>query len=74
MHKNMTRLEAVVGEKVFHLFCDIDSSIPLVKEALFQFLKYVGAVEDANKANQPPVDQPPVEQPQPAVEDANQPS
>jgi len=32
--------------------CDMDSPLPDVKEALFQFQKYVGQIEDAVKAQQ----------------------
>ena len=32
--------------------CDIDSPLPDVKEAIFQFQKYVGHIEDQIKANQ----------------------
>ncbi len=50
MLKNIARLEAKVGEKVYQLLCDNDSPLNELKDALFQFLKYVGQIEDAVKA------------------------
>lgn len=47
MLRNVSKLEMVIGEKVYQMFCDADSPIEGVKEALFQFQKYVGQVEDA---------------------------
>jgi len=52
MLKNLSQLECKVGEKVFHLTCDPDSSLEHLKEALFQFQKFVGRVEDQAKASQ----------------------
>jgi hypothetical protein len=49
MQKNICQLEAKVGEKVFHLLCEQDSPLAYVKEALFQYLKYVGQLEDNAK-------------------------
>lgn len=49
MLKNLSRLECKIGEKLYHLTCDIDSPLVDVKESLFQFLKYVGFVEDEVK-------------------------
>jgi hypothetical protein len=51
MLKNISKLEIQVGEKMYHFYCDHDSPIEHVKEALFQFQKYVGQIEDAVKAN-----------------------
>lgn len=53
MLKNVVRLEHVVADKVFHLICDSDSPLPALKEALFEFIKYVGHVEDQAKAQAP---------------------
>lgn len=47
MLKNISKLEVVIGEKVYQMICDSDSPLEHVKEALFQFQKYVGQVEDA---------------------------
>ncbi len=58
MLKNITRLEHKVGERLYHFTCDPDSPLSHVKECLFQFLKYVGQLEDQAKANQPQVETP----------------
>lgn len=52
MLKNISRLEMKIGEKIYHLMCDIDSPLEHVKEALFQFQKYIGQIEDNIKAQQ----------------------
>jgi hypothetical protein len=52
MLKNITRIEHKVNDRVFHLFCDSDSPLNEVKEALVEFLKIVGNIEDQVKANQ----------------------
>lgn len=52
MIKNISRLEVKVKEKYYHLCCDIDSNLDDVKEAIFQFQKYIGYVEDQVKAQQ----------------------
>ncbi len=52
MLKNLSRLECKIGEKVYQLMCDMDSPLEHVKEALFQFSKYIGSVEDSVKAQQ----------------------
>lgn len=70
MLKNISQLEHAVGDKVYHFMCDSNSPLNEVKDALFQFLKYVGQVEDAVKAQQaqavaeaPVVEEPKVEEP-----------
>ncbi len=58
MLKNVSKLEIQLEGRSYQLFCDSDSPLNHVKEALFQFLKYVGQVEDAVKATVPdPVNQ-----------------
>jgi hypothetical protein len=52
MLKNISRLEQKIGERIYHLLCDSDSPLVEVKEALFQFTKYVGSIEDAVKAQE----------------------
>lgn len=52
MLKTLSQLECKIAEKVIHLVCDHDTPLEHVKEALFQFLKYVGQIEDAVKASQ----------------------
>ena len=46
MLKNVVKLEVKVAEKVYHLFCDNDSPIGDVKEALFQLTKDVAEIEE----------------------------
>ena len=71
MLKTKAVLEHVIDGKVFNFSCDPDAAIAVVKEALFEFLKYVGKVEDmakeqeaAKKAAEAPAPQP-VEEPAP---------
>jgi hypothetical protein len=52
MLKNKAQLECIVNEKVGHFYCDQDTPIPVAKEMLFQFQKYLGQLEDASKAAQ----------------------
>lgn len=52
MLKNISRLENKINEKTYQFLCDMDSPLPEVKEALFQFIKYVGQIEDQIKAKQ----------------------
>ncbi len=49
MLKNLAQLEVAVEQKIFRFQCDLDAPTHFIKEALFQFQKYVGAVEDAEK-------------------------
>ena len=46
--KNMTQLKCLVNGKEHIFFCDMESSTTEVKESLYQFMKYVGQVEDAH--------------------------
>ena len=50
MMKNVTQLKCTVNGKENVFLCDIDCSTIEVKESLYQFLKYVGQVEDAHAA------------------------
>ncbi len=52
MIKNISKLELQIGEKNYQLLLDSDSPLGHVKEALFQFQKYVGQIEDQVKAQQ----------------------
>jgi len=52
MLKNLCELSHQVENKVCRFICDNDTPIHFIKEALFQFQKYIGAVEDAAKAQQ----------------------
>ena len=49
MLKTKAVLEHVIDGNIFNFSCDPDAPIGVVKEALFEFLKYVGKVEDAAK-------------------------
>lgn len=52
MLKNLVKLEHFVADKAIHLLCDSDTPLASVKEALFNFMKYIGQVEDSIKAQQ----------------------
>jgi hypothetical protein len=52
MIKNLVRLEVMIGDKIYHLTCDPDSPIESLKEALFQFQRHVGQIEDNIKTHQ----------------------
>jgi len=52
MLKNITGLECNIENKIYHFTCDCDAPLNHIKEALFQFMKYIGRVEDAAKAKQ----------------------
>jgi len=52
MLKNLSSLDCQINNKFYRFMCDMDSPLPDVKEALFQFQKYVGQIEDAVKAQQ----------------------
>ena len=52
MQKQLTQLAFKIADKVYHFICDPNSPLDHVKEALFQFTKYVGAIQDAIKAQQ----------------------
>lgn len=50
MLKTLTTVQHVIGQNVYRLECDPASPIAEVKEALAQFMKYVGNIEDQVKA------------------------
>lgn len=50
MLKNICKLECVVDGKNHQYFCDNDSTLNQIKEALFQIQKYIGQVEDNIRA------------------------
>jgi hypothetical protein len=49
MLKNISKLEFQISDKSYHFLCDQDSPIDHVKEALFQFSKFIGQFEDGIK-------------------------
>lgn len=52
MLTNVSKLEHKIGDRVYQLFCDPMSPTSELKEALFEFVKFVGKVEDAVKEQQ----------------------
>lgn len=67
--KNISRLESVVNEKVYHLLAEMDSPINECRQALVQFDNFLQQIEEnARKAAEPPVEPPAVQEN--VVEDA----
>lgn len=52
MLKTKSQLEIKVNEKIYQFLCDHDSPLTDVKEAIFQFSKYVDYLEESAKAQQ----------------------
>lgn len=52
MLKNLSGLTHKIGDKFYHLMCDSDSPINEIKDSLFEFLKYIGKIEDHVKSQQ----------------------
>ncbi len=52
MLKNLSQLEIKIGDRTYQFLCAIDAPISEAKEALFQFQKYIGQIEDNVKAQQ----------------------
>lgn len=52
MLKNISQLEHKIEDRVYHLFADSNSPLNEVKEALFEFVKFVGKLEDNAKSAQ----------------------
>ena len=50
MLKNIARLESIVNGKVGHFLLENDTPIDSIKEMLFQFMSYVGHLEQQHKA------------------------
>ena len=69
MLKNISRLEVVINEKSYQLTCDMDSTLKDIKEALFQYSKYIGHIEDQVNAS---IEQKKQENP-PSIEEKNNP-
>ena len=49
MIKNLVGLEHKVEDRIIKLICDNDCPLIHLKEALFQFSKYIGHLEDQAK-------------------------
>jgi hypothetical protein len=62
MLSNLSMLKCKVNGNDYQFLCDCNSSTAEIKEALFQFGKFVGKVEDAAKAENPENEQKPVEE------------
>lgn len=65
MLKNISSLKIIINGEEHQYLCNQNCTLPDVKEALFQFLKYVGNVQDslvATQQEQAKVDPPPEEQ------------
>ncbi len=52
MIKNLTQIEVNIDNKICRLVVDQDTPLTHIKEALFQFQKYIGQIEDAAKKQQ----------------------
>lgn len=52
MLENISKLECKIGERTYQLLCKMDSPLHELKEALFEFSKFIGQVEDRAKAQQ----------------------
>lgn len=52
MLKNLSQLEFKIAERVYHFVCDPNAPLHEVKDALFNFMKYIGQVEDNFKNQQ----------------------
>lgn len=52
MIKNFSQLHTQVEGKDFYLNAEFNSTFPQVKEALFQFQKSIGSIEDQIKVQQ----------------------
>ncbi len=56
MLKNITQLEIKIQDRIFVFQCPPDSPISHVKEALFQFTRFAGEIEDKAKETQEKTD------------------
>ena len=52
MISSLVKFEHKIGDKVYHLFCDHDSPIVEIKDALSQFMGHCVNVENQIKAQQ----------------------
>ncbi len=64
MLKNLVGLEYKSEDRLVKLICDNDCPLVHLKEALFQFHKYIGQIEDQAKAQQEKEAAQKVEQPE----------
>lgn len=52
MLKNISQLHHIIAGKAYHFTCDHDCPLEHVKEALFQFITYIGKLEEYIKSQQ----------------------
>lgn len=52
MLTTLAKLEAKIGDKLYHFLLDTDAQIQDAKQALYQFLGYINQVEENVKAQQ----------------------
>lgn len=52
MIKNISKIELKINNRDYQFLCDPDCSTLEVKEAIFQFLKFIGHIEDVAQASQ----------------------
>lgn len=72
MLKNIIKLEHKIEGRDYQFLGDNDSPLAHVKEALFQFLKYVGQIEDQARAQQEMIKNEEDPKDEEKVEDGNQ--
>lgn len=56
MLTTISKMECIIDGKRYMFYCDTDSPITSCKEALFQFQKFVGQIEDNAKKAQEELD------------------
>lgn len=49
MIRNITKFEQKVGDRFYHLFCEMDSPLSEVKDVLLHFLGHVTQIENSSK-------------------------
>lgn len=49
MLKNVSRFEHKIGDRIYHLICEMDSPIEDVKTALHQFMGHIEFIEKKTK-------------------------
>ncbi len=52
MLRNIVELECKIENRIIRLTCDPDCPLTHLKEALFQYQKYIGQIEDQVKASE----------------------
>ena len=52
MLKNISQLEIAINNFTFRFYTEMNAPLPDIKEALFQFLRFVGQIEEQTKIMQ----------------------